>query len=366
MKNRLEKELMLYWATTHLDERKTGEIRRILDQNIDWDYILANRPLACITPLLFYNLKKIAGRSTIPQFVMDRLRTRYVGVLRRNTLIYRQLHEVLEGLQNEGIPVILLKGVALAETVYPDIALRPMSDIDFLVKETDLHTVIEVLTKLDYTPSDRTEYYEKHHHLVPYRKLDAKHRNAVTIEVHHNIVPEPFMSRINADCLWEGAQTVNIAGFDALILSPENLILHLCVHLSEACFLWGMKTLVDISESIRHYSRDLNWHLLVRRSNEFGVDGAVYYPLYLAEEMMYFNMPAYVLKGLKPNSVLSFFEARLLEIILRKNLWKGRDPSFLPRFIASVYRVLCMELLFTSGVHNKIGSLFIRAFKKAF
>ncbi len=370
MKNRLEKELMLYCATTHLDERKTSEIRRILDQNIDWDYILALHPLACITPLLFYNLKKIVGRNTIPKSVVDRLRARYVGVLRNNTLIYRQLHEVLEELQNEGIPVILLKGAALAETVYPDIALRPMSDIDLLAKKTDLHDVGEVLSKLGYTQSCPIEYYEKHHHLAPYVKVDAEQRDSVAIEVHHNLIPGPLMSGIDTDRLWEGAQTVKMSGSDALILSSESLILHLCLHLSSSGFVSGMRTLTDISESIRYYGKRLDWHSLIRKSNEFRVGSCVYYSLDLAKEMMYIDIPTYALDGLNLEPKLEPLETRLMEIIARSNILKDwYNSSRSSRFIIFLYNSLCKEFLCTSGLGNRIrnfGMSWLRALDRAY
>lgn len=358
MKERVEKQLMLYCATTHLDERKTGEIRRLLDGNIDWEYILADPSLTCITHLLFYNLKKIAGKNAIPKSVVDRLRVRYVSVLLMNMRIYRQLHEVLERLQNEGIPVILLKGVALAETVYPDIALRPMSDIDFLVRRTDLRIIMEIFRELGYDPLYPMEYFGRHHHLPPYRKIDAMPYKLVAIEVHHNIVPEPIMSGIDADQLWKGAQTVDIAGIDALVLSPENLILHLCFHLSNSCFVNGMRALVDISQSIRYYGRNLNWRLLIKRSKEFGVGSSVYHPLRLAEEMMDIEIPTYVLNSLKLDPKLRPFEARLLKTIAEKNILRNWYYSSFPsQVIIFLHNSLCKELLFTSGIGNRVRNI---------
>ncbi|MFC1718791.1 nucleotidyltransferase family protein [Candidatus Poribacteria bacterium] len=362
MKKHLEKQLMFCCATTHLDERKTDEVRRLLGEDMDWDYILAAPSFTSITPMLFYNLKKIADRNTIPQPVVDKLRLRYIDVLRRNTVIYRQLREILGELRNEGIPAILLKGVALAETVYPDIALRPMADIDFMVRKADLHSVMEIFTKLGYTQAIPNEYFDEHHHLSPYRKIETKQRDYFTIEVHHNI--DPVMSGINVDRLWEGAQTVSIVGVDALVLSPENLILHLCVHLSGSCFLNGMRALVDISQSIRYYGRSLNWHLLTKRSKEFGVCRSVYYTLCLAKETMGINIPNYALDDLKLELKQRPLEAKLTEKIAAKNILKNWHYSSLPsRFIIFLDNSLCKALLRTSGIGNMVRSIGITWFR---
>jgi hypothetical protein len=53
----------------------------------------------------------------------------------RNMRRCHELSKVLRILQNDGIPVIVLKGAALAEVVYGNIALRSMSDVDLLVKK---------------------------------------------------------------------------------------------------------------------------------------------------------------------------------------------------------------------------------------
>lgn len=355
MKKKSERELVLCCATADLDKKKAGKVQRLLDGGIDWDYILADRSLACLTPLLFYNLGKITDRDTIPKSVLDTLRERYVGVLRRNTKIYRQLHEILKELQNEGIPVILLKGVALAETVYPDIALRPMSDIDLLVKKTDLNAVIEVLPKLGYIQPHSAKDYTEHHHIAPFRKTEVEQRDLTSIEIHHNISPNLIASCSGIDWLWENAQTIKIAKIDALALSPENLILHLCLHLSDCCFVNGIKTLVDISESIIYYGGNLNWDLLVRRSKELGVSNSVYHPLHLAKEMMDSDIPVCVLDDLGLASNLGPFATRFLKRLARKHIFKNwyYSPS-LSRLIIFLYNSLCKELLYTTGRCNRI------------
>ena len=81
-----------------------------------------------------------------------------------------------------------------------------------------------------------------------------------------------------------------------------------------------MRTLVDISESIRYYGESLDWHSVVRKSNEFRAGSSVYYPLYIAKEMMDVIIPAYALDGLRLDPKLKPFEARLLDIILRRNI----------------------------------------------
>jgi hypothetical protein len=247
----------------------------------------------------------------------------------------------------------------LGETVYSDIDLRPPGDIDILVKKTDLQDAADTLLKMGYNPAYPMEQYKSHHHIPPYRRMDEELNESISIEIHHNIAPEPLMSRLRAEELWKGTQAVNISGIDTMVLSPENLIMHLCIHLSYSCFTGGIGNLADISESIRYYNGSLNWDSLVERSNQFQVGSFVYYPLYLAKEMMDANIPAYVLKDLSLEPELKPSMARLLWITSRRSLLSSRDSR--------LYNLLCRGLFSMPILCGKIRSItWACVFDKAF
>jgi len=67
------------------------------------------------------------------------------ALLRRHVL-----SQIGEALRGANIPALLVKGAALALTVYPDAAARRMSDIDVLVKEADHVRAVGALEKLGW------------------------------------------------------------------------------------------------------------------------------------------------------------------------------------------------------------------------
>ena len=75
----------------------------------------------------------------------------YFATARRNLLAFNALARVIEHLNAHGIPNILLKGVALALTLYKNEALRPMGDVDLLVRWDDVPRTVELLRELGYT-----------------------------------------------------------------------------------------------------------------------------------------------------------------------------------------------------------------------
>ena len=73
----------------------------------------------------------------VPGEIRRHLREDYYRNLHGNLLLERELIRILKLLEDQGIRAVPFKGVALAECVYGDIALRPRGDIDILVRKGD-------------------------------------------------------------------------------------------------------------------------------------------------------------------------------------------------------------------------------------
>ncbi len=67
------------------------------------------------------------------------------ALLRKHVLL-----QIAEAMKGEHITTLLVKGAALALTVYPDAAARRMSDIDVLVAEADQERAVQALEKLGW------------------------------------------------------------------------------------------------------------------------------------------------------------------------------------------------------------------------
>jgi hypothetical protein len=107
--------------------------------------------------LVFYRLHKDGiDKNEIPPEVREEFKEDYYLNATKNTLIFRELGRVLAAFHKAGLPVIVLKGAALAEPVYGNVALRPMSAADLLIRKEDLLGIDEQLKVLGYCPSDRS------------------------------------------------------------------------------------------------------------------------------------------------------------------------------------------------------------------
>jgi hypothetical protein len=304
-------ELLLYCLRVVPDN--AGESRLQELSSSDWDVLIENSCWDGITPLLYYRLKTFHPGAQIPAEVFQKLRNSYLHSAGRNMRLYHELGKVLGMLRQHGIPVIALKGAHLAIAVYRNISLRPMGDVDLLVKQIDLLKVQDILVEQSYIPS-KEEIFCAQEHLPSYRKKDS-----IVIEIHFNIVAPPFSDRVDVEKLFARAQTFFIEGIEVLSLCPEDLLLQLCMHASfKHTFDNGIRPLFDISTAIEHYEGNLDWEQFLGRGKEWGVSKCIYLALFLAKRFAGASISGQIMKDLDVYNDSFHATARAEELIFRK------------------------------------------------
>ena len=92
-----------------------------------------------------------------------------------------------------------------------------------------------------------------------------------------------------------------IAGYDALTLSPEDMLLHICLHTSYLHpFTFGLRPFCDIAATIDQFGSALNWETIVDRACRQQWQRGVYLALRLAVELAGASVPVASLKRLEP------------------------------------------------------------------
>jgi hypothetical protein len=102
------------------DEAGDGRLETL--SNSDWDVLIEESGRYGVASLLYHRLRTFHSDIPIPANVMARLRHIYLQSAGRGMHLYHELGKVLGLLRDENIPVIVLKGVHLAELVYGNIA----------------------------------------------------------------------------------------------------------------------------------------------------------------------------------------------------------------------------------------------------
>jgi len=265
----------------------------------DWAEVLRQAGVNGVTPLLYHLLTTTTPAAPVPRPVLELLRKTSVRSAAQSLQIGRELAQVLDALRGHGIPVIVLKGAYLGQVVYGSFALRTMCDLDVMIRRADLSRASEVLTALGYAPQyygvEEVDY-ARHHHLRPVARPGG-----MRIEIHWSIArPNPAFD-IDVEGLWDRAQRVEVAGVEALVLSVEDLLLHLCLHASFTHkFQVGLRACWDVLEVVRHYGDAVDWDQLVRRAQQWRIGRYVYLTLRLARELLAVDIPVAAIASLEP------------------------------------------------------------------
>jgi len=200
------------------------------------------------------------------------------------------------------VDLLMLKGAALAETVYPRPSLRRFGDLDVLVREADAARARTLLESLGYI-ADPMQWEE----LVRGRDCQANFfyhtdRGSVVVELHTKLINNDlFFGQVHVDDqgLWERAQPVRLAGADGWVLGLEDQILHLCLHLA-GHYLAAPQSLRDIAQ-ICSVSR-VDWPLFIRLAQQAGAATACFAGLFAAARLLGTPVPPAVLDALAPRA----------------------------------------------------------------
>lgn len=272
-------------------------------ESFDWDRVYKKSIQWRIAPLLYKILEKLiksplkncpplegAGGGQIPKHFIEKIKVKYLITCVANSAIYKDLAEISEVFGKAGIPFILLKGSHLAQFVYKDIGLRPMGDIDILVKKEDLSKAEELLLQMGYTHPVETKSHLHLPYFVHSKKMKA-------LEVHWTITKPIWQFNVDIEGLWERARPVGINGTDVLILSLEDIMLYISMHAVYQHNLraLGLTPYCDIAAIIHGYNHEIDWDKLYLRAHEWGVAKYLSLSLRLTHEIFGINAPDSIL-----------------------------------------------------------------------
>ncbi len=310
MDQQAEAEVLLCCLAAGADDTRTARLARL--STADWDRLIEQSARHRLAPLLYQRLKRLGPGTGIPAGILQALREAYLGSAARSMRLGHELEQVVTALQADDIPVIALKGAHLAEVVYGNAALRPMSDIDLLVRRMDLSRAADRMLEIGY--SSWQSVGAKQAHLPPFVKPGA-----TCIEIHWSIARPTSPFRIDVDGLWSRARPTVIAGVKPLVLSPEDLLLHVSLHASfQHRFALGLVPFCDISATLQYYQAEMDWEEVGLRARHWGAGKCAYLTLHLARQLLAAPVPDDVLKALEPTDLDPRFAAWAKERIFSR------------------------------------------------
>ena len=215
---------------------------------------------------------RLEGFPGLPPSLRERVRQECLGITARNLALTGELRTLLRTFRDQRIPCLPLRGLALAERLYGDIPPRPMGDIDLLVRKEDLSRVQALFQELGFSEMDRRPGFASTFSYT--LKFFVERSLMVIVEPHWTIAYPPFTDRLDMEAVWNRCVPARVVGEQTLSLGREDLLVHLCLHLThrdDAPFLW----LYELDRYVRRESDAMRWDVVLSVSHEVGVERLV-------------------------------------------------------------------------------------------
>ena len=271
-----EQRCVLLLGQGDLASQGRDEARRLLAEPLAWQVLTRSAYEEGVYPAVARSLRRL-GWLHVPEAIRTELETAERLNAARNALLARGLGKILERFDREGIPVMPLKGVALADSLYGDVGLRVCSDLDILVPRSAVPRAFELLQAEGYEQADRSRVEPSHIDFLVRSAMEFGFTPPASafpylLELHWDIAWRWRGDAAMVDDLWADAGRQVFWGVKAWALSPEWELLYLAVH--AARHRWqGLKWLVDIHEVCVRAKFD--WDAVTNKARRFGLERAL-------------------------------------------------------------------------------------------
>jgi len=280
---------------------------------------------------LFY--KSFLHAGLLPDFSprqQETLRFYYYSTVRCNLKLIRDAAEILERLHRQGIEVVLLQGMDLLHRLYDDVGLRPLTDIDLWVHESDRPLLTQILRQ---SGCRKDPLYP-----LTFRK------GATVLDIHTHIL---WADRIRArallmdqhqDQVFERCEPIVFEAVRTRCLDPYDRLIYLSLHLLKH----RANRLIWLAD-IRNLAADweaVDWNALLARARLLGQQKSIAQTFFLIGTLLGYRPPEEIRPKLAP---LHPAEKRVLRL--------RREKGALPEWST--------PLLFLSGRGAAKGAVFV-------
>jgi hypothetical protein len=227
----------------------------------------------------------------------------------RNQYLVASGGQLLDILNRAEVPVLLLKGAAIASSMDDDLGLRTMSDCDMLVPKDRALEVIELLARSDLLEPGRAG--QRDIDVVHGITLALRNSRHAAFDIHWRPLRAVGAEELSYE-MFASARPVAFAGRPCLVPCPEHLVFHAIVHGLEWSPFPRYDWLVDVMKILRRTASAFDWRKLADAALRYRFGFAVGTALKDARDNAGLEIPAAALRRLhRPLAILERLERRV-------------------------------------------------------
>jgi len=205
-----------------------------------------------LLPLAYKNLTSLGIED--PLFI--NMKEIYQNFWEINERINFESNKVFEILNLNGIETIYLKGWPLIENYYKDPGIRPMGDVDILVRDEKFLNACNIIIDAGWVaelPMDQLSSYHKYIHAIDFLNPNDTH-----IDLHWTLFPGAHKNNTN-ELIWENASTQDFNGKKMCILDPTDELFYICIHGARWSRVPPIRWIPDALFIIKDEGERINW-----------------------------------------------------------------------------------------------------------
>lgn len=238
------------------------------------------------------------------------------GLRRRAALLQLERENVLRTLEQHGLDAVVLKGAALATTIYANPVERNFGDIDLLLSPESLPLALDVLQRAGYHPSGSaavvSAYREHHFHI----RVERGHGSIV--ELHWALVAphEPyhldeaaFLAQSRTAQNRSADHPVNAIARRFRTPRPEHTLMHIVVENVRNGFS-RLTRIVDVDRIVTA-APEMDWDLVQSVARGAQVLPGLALALDMSRTLFGTEIPRDVTRALRPTPMVRFHLALL-------------------------------------------------------
>jgi len=254
-------------------------------------------------PRIYKDLMGSPKKQRVPANVREKLMHLYASSFNANINKRKEIIALAYIFAKENITLIFLKGAGLIATVYrDDIAVRPMTDIDVLLKRQDIRKAEEIISRRGY---------QKDKGLDPAYFHQVYYSNGIRLELHRDITHEssPFVLKK----LLGSTEKVPFEHTRITILCPEGTVLMTCLDFlkdfaelyprlwfesndtKDKVFFHGLFALYDLKDELEFYKKRFSWNIFSSLAGTLPHYHEILLLLFLAKKVTGANVPEEVI-----------------------------------------------------------------------
>ena len=294
-----------------------------------------------LLPLLYSRL--VASGLDDP--MMGRLKGVYRMSWYKNHELFRRSAPAIAALEAAGVQTMLLKGAPLAMAHYPSHALRPMGDLDLVVRSSQAEKARTILAGLGWTTSSKHPQRE----LPDLHAQDLHHPNGAELDLHWHCLREAPSDAMD-DWFWASAKPFVFEQVTTLRPAPTQMLVQIILHGLRSNDEPPIRWITDAAAVIGATGDDIDWAELTKVAIQYRMAYRLALGLDYLRTQYDLPIPESVVARLKAQG-LSLIE-RVENIVYLGPSTRLYQPTLYPRIDYGRFKRVQPMLRFLAGFPN--------------